>query len=66
MGKARATKKKRIADLLLEKHPNVFTVNFEENKRLVSELLDIPSKQLRNDVAGYITRAIHSRQKQLT
>ena len=64
MGKSRANKKKRIGDILLEKHPNAFTTNFEENKKTMNELLDIPSKQLRNNVAGYITRAIHRRQKQ--
>ena len=30
--------------------------NFEENKRLVSELIDVPPKTLRNEVAGYVVR----------
>ena len=64
MGKSRATNKKRIADGLIEKHPNAFSANFEENKKIMDELLDISSKQLRNDIAGQITRAIHRKQKQ--
>ena len=64
MGKSRANKKKRIGDMLLEKHPNAFTTDFIENKKTLNELLDIPSKQLQNNVAGYITRAINRRQKQ--
>jgi small subunit ribosomal protein S17e len=64
LGKSRATKKKRIADALLEKHPNAFSSDFDENKRIMNELLSIESKQLRNDVAGYLTRAMHDREKQ--
>jgi len=61
LGKSRATKKKRIADKLMETHPDTFSTDFEENKKHMNELLDIPSKQLRNTVAGYITRAIPSK-----
>ena len=64
MGKSRATKKKRIAETLLEKHPDAFTTNFEENKKIMNELLDIPSRQLRNNVAGYLTQAMTTKQKQ--
>ncbi len=64
MGKSRATKKKRIAETLLVKNPDVFTTNFEENKKILNELVIIPSKQLRNNVVGYLTRAMHEKQKQ--
>jgi len=64
LGKSRATKKKRIADALLVKHPDSFTTNFEENKKIMNELLDIPSRQLRNNVAGYLTHAMTSKLKQ--
>ena len=64
MGKSRATKKKRIADTLLEKHPDSFTTSFEENKKIMNELLEIPSRQLRNNVAGYLTHAMTNREKQ--
>ena len=64
MGKSRATKKKRIGDELLKKHPDAFTISFEENKKIMAEFLEIPSKQLRNNVAGYLTRAMNNQQKQ--
>jgi small subunit ribosomal protein S17e len=63
LGKARTIKKKRIADKLLQKYLNRFTTSFEDNKRILSELMIIPSKQLRNDIAGYLTRAMKNTQQ---
>jgi small subunit ribosomal protein S17e len=56
MGKKRAISVRRIAEKLLEKYPDMFTDNFEENKGLVSKVLDLPTKTIRNEVAGYIQR----------
>ena len=56
MGKKRAISVRRIAEKLIEKHPDMFTDNFEENKRLVSKVIDFPHKTIRNEVAGYIQR----------
>ncbi len=56
MGKKRAISVRRISEKLIEKYPDMFTDNFEENKRLVSELIDVPPKTLRNEVAGYVVR----------
>ena len=64
MGKSRTTKKKRIVDLLLQKYPNNFTTNFEENKKNVTDLMTISSQQLRNNIAGYLTRVMNNTQKQ--
>ena len=41
--------------MLMEKNPNGFTMDFDVNKKLVSEMTDLP-KRLRNRVAGYIIR----------
>ena len=41
--------------MLLEKYGDKFTDNFEENKKLLKEILTIPSKKIRNVLAGYIT-----------
>ncbi len=54
MGKKRAISVRRIAEKLYEKYPGKFTDDFEENKKLVKEVIDIPTKTLRNEVAGYI------------
>ncbi|MEM4717726.1 MAG: 30S ribosomal protein S17e [Desulfurococcaceae archaeon] len=58
MGKVRTKLVKRIARELFEKHPGVFTRDFNVNKQLVSKLATIPSKKLRNQVAGYITHLV--------
>lgn len=58
MGKVRPVLVKRLARELLSRYPDKFTLNFDENKRLVAGLTDIKSKRLRNRVAGYITRLV--------
>jgi small subunit ribosomal protein S17e len=56
MGKKRAISVRRIAEKLMEQYPDMFADNFEENKGLVSKVLDLPTKTIRNEVAGYIQR----------
>jgi small subunit ribosomal protein S17e len=40
----------------LQRHPEAFGTDFEENKKSLEGLAVIPSKQLRNRIAGYITK----------
>ena len=54
MGKSRRVKTKRLAEEVLKKYPNRFTTDFEENKKLVEEVV-ISTKTLRNKLAEYIT-----------
>jgi small subunit ribosomal protein S17e len=56
LGKVRTEQVKRIARQLLDKYPNKFTADFENNKKLVDELTNISSTKLRNRVAGYTAR----------
>ena len=63
MGKIRIRLVKRTARELLEKYPDLFTRDFEHNKRVVSKLIDVQSKKLRNQIAGYITHLISIRMK---
>ena len=56
MGKVRTEQVKRIARELLDKYPNKFTVDFENNKQLVTDYTNISSTKLRNRVAGYTAR----------
>lgn len=46
---------KRISNELLERYPNKFSTNFEENKEIIKEIAIVRSKVLRNRIAGYIT-----------
>jgi small subunit ribosomal protein S17e len=41
---------------LMEKHADKFDTDFEKNKSVVNELADVPSKKLRNIIAGYAAR----------
>ncbi len=47
---------KKMARELVERFPDKFTTDFENNKKLVESLTNISSKKLRNKVAGYITQ----------
>ncbi len=59
MGTVKPAYIKVIARELLKRYPDLFTGDFNENKKLVSELTNIKSKKVRNRVAGYITRRVN-------
>ena len=56
MGKVRTEQVKRVARELLDKYPNKFTTDFENNKQFVSQLTNISTTKMRNKIAGYTTR----------
>ena len=56
MGRIRTGHIKRSAKKLMSKHK--FTGEFDKNKKLVSEKAEIPTKKLRNQIAGYITKLV--------
>ena len=47
---------KKTARQLLEDYEKAFDADFDRNKEVVTELTNIESKEVRNRVAGYITR----------
>ena len=49
---------RKISEQMLQKHPDAFSTDFEKNKKALNELAQIPSKHLRNHIAGYITKAL--------
>lgn len=55
MGKVRTEHIKRVAKELIRRFPNKFSGNFEENKRVVSMLVQGATTRVRNQIAGYIT-----------
>ena len=55
-GKVRTDLEKKIARELVERFPDKFTTDFENNKKLVDTFTNISSKKIRNKVAGYITQ----------
>jgi small subunit ribosomal protein S17e len=46
---------KRISTIVLDKYPDRFGSDFENNKKALQEIAITKSKVLRNRVAGYIT-----------
>tara|TARA_Y100000310_G_C20609004_1_gene777008 strand:+ start:98 stop:349 length:252 start_codon:yes stop_codon:yes gene_type:complete len=54
MGRIKTTLVKRTARQLVEKTPESFGKEFEKNKKALGHVL--PSKRMRNMVAGYVTR----------
>jgi small subunit ribosomal protein S17e len=58
LGNVRPEKVKRIARELFEKHPTMFTTDFEQNKNLLKTMMSTPSKSLRNMIIGYVTRLV--------
>jgi len=61
MGRVKTTLVKRTARDLL-KEENVFTQDFNRNKKVLGNIL--PSKRIRNMIVGYIAR-IKKRQKEI-
>ena len=47
---------RRLSEEVMQRHPEAFGSDFEENKKALENLALIPSKQLRNRIAGYIAK----------
>jgi small subunit ribosomal protein S17e len=64
LGKVRTALVKRTAKKLLSAYPDYFNDDFEHNKKVVRAIVDIPSKKVKNQIAGYITRLVKIHKKQ--
>lgn len=64
MGRIKSTFVKSSASRIYERGKEEFTTDFEKNKELVMEYAEIPSKRLRNSIAGYITRRVRKGQEE--
>lgn len=53
---------RRLAEMIMERHPESFGMDYARNKEALETLTIIPSKQLRNHIAGYITKALKNTQ----
>jgi small subunit ribosomal protein S17e len=47
----------------MNKYPDRFGTNFEQNKKTIVELAIVRSKELRNQVAGYIASHLNKQSK---
>ncbi|MFO7796013.1 MAG: 30S ribosomal protein S17e [Promethearchaeati archaeon] len=64
MGKVRTVQIKNISKELINTYPDVFTTNFDENKKLLDKYLEVDSKHLRNRISGYIVDLLKNKEKE--
>ena len=55
MGRVRTKTVKKASKVIIEKYYTKLTHDFHTNKRICEEIALIPSKKLRNRIAGFIT-----------
>jgi small subunit ribosomal protein S17e len=55
MGRVKSIAVKTLGDDLIREHAKKLTTDFEKNKMVLGDLIEIKSKRVRNVLAGYIT-----------
>lgn len=63
MGRIKNAVVKSIGDNLIEEYSDRFSTNFEKNKKIIDELIDIESKSVRNKISGYVTHEMEKNKK---
>lgn len=58
MGKVKTEQIKRVARELMERFPDKFSNDFDDNKRRVEALTQGTTTKVRNQIAGYITHSL--------
>jgi len=62
MGRIKTALTKRLTHELLEKRSD-FTTEFEKNKEIVDKSVELPSKKMRNIIAGYAARLVKNKKE---
>lgn len=63
MGRIKTTLVKRTGEELIKNYPDRFSEDFDDNKKMLPEVVELHSKKFRNVIAGYITRLVKNKQK---
>merc|ERR1712173_33404 len=66
MGRVRTKTVKKAAKVIIEKYYTKLTLDFDTNKKIIEEIALIPSKSLRNKIAGYATHLMKRLRSQLS
>lgn len=62
MGRVKSLGIKRTTRKLIQEHPELFSTEFEHNKKVLSKIIE-SDKKTRNSIAGYITRLLKKEEK---
>ena len=63
MGRIKTQLIKRVTQQLFKENKDKFSENFDENKKVVSEVASMHGKKLRNVIAGYVTRLMRAKEE---
>ena len=63
MGRVRTKTVKKASKVIIEKYYTKLTLDFDTNKRIIEEVALIPTKPLRNKIAGFITHLMKRLQR---
>lgn len=63
MGNVKTKRIKLLSEKLIQTNPGKFSTDFEENKKLLDEMMTFQSITIRNKVAGYITHSVEKMKK---
>merc|ERR1712029_536859 len=63
MGRVRTKTVKKAARVIIEKYYTKLTLDFDTNKKIIEEIALIPSKPLRNKIAGFVTHLMNRLEK---
>lgn len=63
MGRVRTKTVKKSAKTIIEKYYSRLTLDFQTNKKICDEIAVLPSKRVRNKIAGFITKMMRRIQK---
>jgi small subunit ribosomal protein S17e len=56
MGRIKTKLMKRVTIKVFNKHSDEISTDFAKNKEILTKFAELPSKKMRNVIAGYLTR----------
>ncbi len=65
MGRIKTQLTKRVARELMKNHPDRFKDKFDDNKKILDEVIIVKSKKIRNTISGYLVRLVKQKQQEM-